>query len=99
MKFANNFDISFGDRAVWVNSAGGCLGRFGKNGIDVHRAIDEEGLPQPQCLFCTHAPVNLDDWTRFVDAMKQFHGVDISSYAPPTWLTTRVAPSPRRRPS
>jgi hypothetical protein len=43
------FEILYGDRAVWVNDADGCLGRFGKNGIDVHQTISKQEDGASQC--------------------------------------------------
>lgn len=63
---------------VWVNAPSGeCIGRFGRQGIDVHRTIaDQIGLGE--CLHCTHAPTTAADWDTFVEKMQEHHGVKIA---------------------
>jgi hypothetical protein len=80
------FEILYGTRAVWINDAEGCLGRFGINGIDVHQTIQKQEAGEPQCLYCTHAPVTSADWPRFVNAMLEFHRIDIRNQPAPDWL-------------
>jgi hypothetical protein len=74
-------------RAVWVNGPQGeCLGRFGVYGIDVHRTFAEQVAGLGQCLDCTHARTGATDWRRFVTAMREFHGVDLSGMDVPEWV-------------
>lgn len=94
----NEFEILVGDRAVWINDSFGCLGRFGVMGIDVHRKLDDQHLGQ--CLDCTHAKVNPQDWTRFQSSMMTHHGVDLSHVEMPDFArailghqTTTVLPT------
>ena len=65
------FDIRSDGRVVWVDGPGGCIGRFGLNGIDVHTA-DASG-----CLHCTHEPTTAADWDIFVAKMDEQHGVQV----------------------
>lgn len=64
------------NETVWVNSDEGCIGRFGKRGIDIHRLPSEQGQ-KGQCLSCTYGPTTVEDWHRFVEEMKELHGVEI----------------------
>lgn len=82
-----DFEIIYGARAVWVNDQHGCLGRFGVYGIDVHRTMTEQMDGQPECLFCTHKPVTVEDWPRFVEAMRKFHDIDILDQPFPAWVS------------
>jgi hypothetical protein len=63
-------------RTVWVN-APALIGRFGVQGIDIHRPIEEQA-EGGECLYCTHAPTTLDDWRTFQAKMKEFYGVTVS---------------------
>lgn len=79
-------EVIYGDRAVWVNGVNGCLGRFGQMGIDVHRDPNEQIAGLGQCLFCTHEKVGPIDWPRFVQAMQQYHQIDLMAHPMPAWL-------------
>lgn len=70
---------------VWVNSVdGGCIGRFSRFGLDVHRAtIDQE--TKGQCLDCTHPPEPAS-WTRFVASMFEYHAVIVPEALRPAWV-------------
>jgi hypothetical protein len=85
----HEFEIIYGARAVWVNDATGCLGRFGVYGIDVHRTMDEQVAGLAECLFCTHGSVMAEDWPRFVEALQRFHQIDIRDQPWPAWLDRR----------
>lgn len=62
---------------VWVNGPmGECLGRFGRNGIDIHTTFEAQRNGSPQCLHCTHGPVTLEHWRVFLDKMEEHYGVD-----------------------
>ena len=69
-------DITADDRTVWVNGVMGLLGRFGINGIDIHRPMDEQG-DMGECLFCTHTPTTRADWDVFVAKMREHFGIDV----------------------
>jgi len=84
------FEIVYGHRAVWINDATGCLGRLGVHGIDVHSTIENQVAGAPQCLFCTHGTVGPTDWPKFIDAMLEFHRIDIRSQPLPVWLGGRA---------
>jgi hypothetical protein len=69
-------DITSDGKTVWVNSAMGCIGRFGLQGIDIHRPMDEQ-LTAGQCLHCTHGPVTRAHWDEFVVKMKEFFSIEV----------------------
>lgn len=79
--------ITTDGKTVWVNGPNGCLGRFSRHGVDVHR---DPADPQsgPHCLDCSPEP----DWNRFKESMKLYHGVIVPDhYRPggpsdPIWL-------------
>ena len=54
---------------VWVESATGCLARFGAKGIDV-RSADTTA-----CLECTHKTTTAEDWRHFQAFVWRHHGV------------------------
>lgn len=68
---------------TWVNTAVGCIGRFGRWGIDIHRHPIGQALGG-ECLLCTHELTTLVDWRRFVEGMKSFHGVHVDDSFMPT---------------
>lgn len=59
---------------VWVNGERGLLGRFGRNGIDVHHAPSAQQT-KGECLFCTHAPTTIEDWETFRAKMQEHYGI------------------------
>jgi hypothetical protein len=75
------YDITTDGRTVWVNAAS-CLGRFGLQGIDIHRPAAE----QPdlgECLYCTHGPTTRADWDVFVAKMLEHHAIKVlAKYMP-----------------
>lgn len=82
--------IEAGHRAVWVNVAAGCIGRFGRMGIDVHRAVDDPQYEVAgECLHCTHGPVTEQDWTVFQEKMLELHGVEVPDRFKPDWWSPK----------
>jgi hypothetical protein len=69
-------DITSDGVTVWVNGAGGLLGRFGRNGVDIHRPLSEQE-EKGECLLCTHEPTTLADWEMFVQQMLEHFGVSV----------------------
>lgn len=68
-----DYEVTGDGRTVWVNSSI-CIGRFGVNGIDIHREPGEQ-REKGECLFCTHKKTTREDWDTFVEKMKEFYGV------------------------
>jgi hypothetical protein len=76
-------DISSDGITVWVNNAVGCIGRFGRNGIDIHHMPGSAESLKTECLFCTHAPTTRADWDLFVKKMLEFYKVNVpAKYMP-----------------
>jgi hypothetical protein len=71
---------------VWVNSALGCVGRFGRMGIDIHRTFEAQLAGEGECLFCTHGPVGLVEWHEFQRLMHYFYGVVIDDSVRPPYV-------------
>lgn len=71
------YEILTDGTTVWVNGERGLIGRFGVNGIDIHRPPLELLQTGSECLFCTHEKTTLQDWEVFVRRMKEFYGVQI----------------------
>ena len=70
---------------VWVNSQqGDCIGRFGRNGIDIHRTVEAQLNGADQCLHCTHGAVTADRWQEFKDKMLELYGVTVTDEHKPT---------------
>jgi hypothetical protein len=76
------YEIVSDGKTVWVNGRNGLLGRFGVNGVDVHRATKEQAT-QGECLFCTHEKTSAYDWCVFRLYMKKYHKIAVpSKYMP-----------------
>lgn len=73
---------------VWVNDRRGCVARFSKAGVDVHRPGSDI-----ECLWCTHERPSLVEWVRFVLVVQEQHGHDISHISAPTWLFEHAKPT------
>lgn len=82
----NNFEIKTDGRTVWVNGMHGCIGRFGRGGIDVHKTAAEQVESGTQCLLCTHGRPMLADWETFQAAMLKFYGTEIANTLMPGWV-------------
>lgn len=72
-----DYEVTSDGSTVWVNGPEGCIGRFGNNGIDIHRPASEQQA-KGQCLHCTHALTTLTDWRIFTVEMEQFFGVKVT---------------------
>ncbi len=74
----SNVDIISDGITVWVNSETACLGRFGRQGIDVHTVTPGTGGGS-ECLYCTHGLTIAADWDVFVAKMLEHHGVLVAA--------------------
>lgn len=63
---------------VWVNGEFGLLGRFGRQGVDIHRPLNEQST-KGECLFCTHRATTRADWDTFVKKMAEIYKVRVGS--------------------
>ncbi|MBK6616604.1 MAG: hypothetical protein IPG27_21770 [Ottowia sp.] len=71
--------VSADGGTVWLNGPdGSAVGRFSKRfGIDVHRSGTEQVQGLGECLFCTHEPAGLKEWSLFVAALREHYGVEV----------------------
>lgn len=83
-------DITSDGVTVWVNGESGLLGRFGVNGIDIHRPAEVQAT-LGVCLHCTHTPSTEADWYVFVAKMEEHYGVVVGPQHKPQRFKT---PSP-----
>ena len=73
--------ITTDGHTVWVNSPEVCLGRFGPNGVDVHKDAEGQVESGVSCLDCDRKP----DWGRFVASMKEHHDITVEENYRPLW--------------
>lgn len=74
---SNGYQVTSDGVTVWVNGPDGCsTGRFGLQGIDIHRPFEEQQT-KGACLFCTHGLTTVEDWFLFVEKMKELYDVDV----------------------
>ena len=74
-------------KTVWVNGIDGCnVGRFSKNGIDLHKDAEEQMTSGEQCFDCKPGPCNLQDWEDFKRKCKEFYAVDVTDEHKPEYL-------------
>lgn len=67
---------------VWVNgNDGGCIGRFSRSGVDVHKTATDQIRDGNECIDCFRG----SDWKRFADGMLLHHGVKIDKSWCPFW--------------
>ena len=78
------YEICSDGNTVWVN-APTLVGRFGKFGIDIHRASTDQSV-KGECLLCTHHTPLTGDWKLFQDKMKEFYNIVIHEKHRPKWL-------------
>ena len=77
--------ITHGLNATWVNdSVGYCIGRFGRNGIDVHMPAGNHS--NTECLHCTHGPTSMADWLEFKRLMLTHYQVTVTDKDMPNFL-------------
>lgn len=67
-------------RTVWVDVGAHTVGRFSQFGVDIHLP-DSSG-----CIDCTHERPDGLDWMRFVNGMREHHGVKVSERHMPRFL-------------
>jgi hypothetical protein len=77
-------------KTVWVNSHEGCcIGRFSRDGIDVHHDAPTQIERGQQCLDCKKGPTTLEDWVHFVEAMKRHFDVVVPGHHMPRFLAVK----------
>ncbi len=88
--------VSEDGRTVWVHgNDGSSVGRFSKVfGLDVHTTVTQQMEGAHQCLHCTHEAAGPEDWAKFVELMREHHGINV----PPELITFDPPPPKRTRP-
>lgn len=87
-EYENNCEITSDGRMVWINdNSGCCVGRFGKNGIDVHHSGPMQMDLGEQCLEFKIGPTNFSDWRDFQGAMKRHYRVMVKDAHMPKFLS------------
>lgn len=71
---------------VWVNAADGtCIGRFARQGVDIHKDLAAQIADGDQCLDCRRHTGDLDaDWAYFKAAMARHYGIAVPDDHKPT---------------
>lgn len=63
---------------VWVHASdGSTVGRFSRNGVDIHTPVSDQLKGAPQCEFCIKGPCDERDWVFFRAYARGVWGVDI----------------------
>lgn len=85
----DTYQIEWDGRCVWINdNTGCCIGRFTRNGVDVHRTGPEQVGTGQQCLDCFNDADPSLAWSRFVDSMRVHHRVEIPAGAKPSFVVS-----------
>lgn len=71
----DGYEILSDGRTVWVNDSFINVGRFSRNGIDIHHRAEEQILSGKQCLDCKAGPCTDADWDHFQKGMMFHFGV------------------------
>lgn len=72
---------------VWVNSSSGaCIGRFVRNGVDVHKDFQAQMDGEGECLDCCHGLPPRESWDRFVSSMLEHYQIEIDDKHRPKFV-------------
>ncbi len=82
--------IESNDTHVWVNTTG-AIGRFNKNGFEVHKKPEEQMETGEECIECYHGKTEVIHWRRWVQEMKKHHDVDIDDDHMPLFLRMKFS--------
>lgn len=64
---------------IWIHSSdGSTVGRFSRMGIDIHNTVTDQMKGSPECLLCTHKPVDKEDWEIFKSKALEMWGVHLT---------------------
>lgn len=74
------YEIWTDRRTVWINDPSGLIGRFSKNGIDVHVSGACQGDS------CVPGPCDRKSWDLFKLKMLQLHSVEVMDEHMPDYL-------------
>jgi hypothetical protein len=68
--------------AVWVHASdGSTVGRFGRQGIDLHNTVSEQMNGASECRLCTHGQPGIEDWNLFREKALEWWGVNVPADA------------------
>ena len=63
-------------KVVWINGSDGCnIGRFSRNGIDIHHSAEKQITAGSQCLDCKAGPCTDVDWEHFKLGMLRIYNI------------------------
>lgn len=82
-------EVTYDGKTVWINGDDSCcIGRFSKNGIDIHHGMTTQMRLGVSCLDCKSGPMTIADWHAFRASMLEYYGVVIEEKCMPTFLRT-----------
>ncbi len=80
-----SFEVASDGTTVWVNDDQGTnVGRFSKNGIDIHHNLADQERLGKQCFDCKAGPCGIDDWAHFVAMIWVRNAVRVDNKHRPT---------------
>lgn len=79
-KLNRDYTIETDGRVVWVNGLAALVGRFSKNGIDVH--VDGKCVGDS----CSPGPCTVEHWREFQKKMVDLHGITVPDKYMPKFL-------------
>ena len=80
----SDYEICADGRVVWINDATGLIGRFSRNGIDVHVNGQCKGA---SCVKGPFTPkTGAEAWFSFKVKMLELHSVKVAEKYRPKWV-------------
>lgn len=81
-KMFYELQVSESKDALWVHSSdGSTVGRFGKQGVDIHNTVTEQLNGASECRLCTHGAPTKSQWQLFIDRAYEYWGVIVPNDA------------------
>ena len=79
-EYQEGVQIQSDGKVVWINDSDGCnIGRFSRNGIDIHHRAEQQIAGGKQCLDCKAGPCTEADWEYFKAGMLKNYNVLIEN--------------------
>lgn len=70
--------LSDARNAVWIHASdGSTVGRFGRQGVDLHNTVSEQMAGASECRLCTHGQVTVVEWEMFREKALEWWGVEV----------------------